>query len=262
MTTTAYSITQSGRYEPFDIQVARGQISWHRSVIIFGYNPDVDTSEETVWPDGGVVLHGQAASILKVSSSSASDGSLGVGARTILISGLDASFNEISETVTLDGTTAIDTVKTYIAINDITVESVGSTGHNVGDINIGTGTVTAGVPAVLWDLIGATNNQRTTGHYTIPAGYTGYMAQGMFSVGQVSGSTSVTGKLKVTDNVANISRVGAIVTLNNGTADFHFPYPFVLPEKFCVGATAVGSSANNSVSTMFNIVLIKNDAST
>jgi len=256
------SITRTGTHEPFELQVSRGQIPWHRSVIVFGYNPDVDTAEESVWPDGGVVPHGQSASVLKVSSTSASDTSAGDGARTVLIQGLDADFKEISETVVLAGQTEVLTTKSYVAINNLVVLTVGSTGHNVGDINVGTGTVTAGVPAVLWDLIAPTYNERTTGHYTIPAGYTGYMHTGIFTAGQTSGSTSITGFLKITDNVNSITRVGAVVTINNGSVQYDFPYPLVIPEKFCLGATADGSSSNNSVSSMFGILLIKNDAGT
>jgi hypothetical protein len=262
MGTTAYSITQSGRYEPFNLQVARGQITNHRAISVFGYNGDVDTTEESVWPADGKIPHGQSASILKVSSSSASDASGDVGARTVLIEGLDANFNEVSETVILNGQTAVNTTLSYVAINNLLVMSVGTSDHNVGDINVGTGDVTAGVPAVLFDLIAATYNQRTTGHYTVPAGYTAYLEVGIFSAGQASGSTSVTGKILVTDNVSDIQRVGSIVTLNNGSVQFNFSYPILIPERSCIGATAVGTANNNSASSYFNILLIKNDAST
>lgn len=57
----AYSITASGRYEPFGLQVSRGQIMGHRAVTVFGYNADVDTSEETIWTGGGILAHPAAA---------------------------------------------------------------------------------------------------------------------------------------------------------------------------------------------------------
>ena len=44
------SISQVGTVEPFELQVSRGQIPGHRSVSVFGYNPDVDTTRVTVWP--------------------------------------------------------------------------------------------------------------------------------------------------------------------------------------------------------------------
>lgn len=251
------SISQAGRSEPFALQVSRGQIESHRSITVFGYNSDLDQTEESVWPDGGSVPHGLAASVLEVSSTSASDASAGVGARTVLIEGLDANYAEISEVVTLNGQTAVTTTKTYKAINNMMVLTVGSTAHNVGAINIGTGTVTAGVPAVLWDLIGATYNQRTTGHYTVPAGYTAYLTVGIFTAGQLSGTSAVTGKLKIGDT-NGVVRVGAVTTLNNGSVQYDFVYPIAVPEKYCIGASAIGADNNNFVSSMFNIVLIKN----
>ena len=259
MTTPYVSQTQYGKNEEFTLQVARGLIPGHSVVTVFGYNPDVDTSEEAVWPNGGTVPHPTVASVLKVSSTDAADASpSGTGARSVLITGLNASYDQISETVVLSGQTAVNTVNSYLYVNGLTVTSVGSGGANAGDINVGTGTVTDGVPAVLYDMIAIGYNNRTTGHYCVPAGYTGYLVHGLFTAGQASGSTSITGKLLVHSPGDNIVRVGAITTLNNGVVQYMFNYPTAIPEKNCVGATAIGSANNNSVSSMFNICLIKN----
>jgi len=253
------SQTKYGKDENFSLQVARGLIPGHSAITVFGYNPDVDTSEESVWPNGGTVPHPTAASVLKVSSTDAADASpSGTGARTVLITGLNGSFNEVSETIVLNGQTAVNTVNSYLYVNGLTVTSVGSGGANAGDINVGTGTVTAGVPAVLYDMIAIGYNNRTTGHYCVPAGYTAFLVHGLFTAGQASGSTSITGKLLVHSPDDNIVRVGAITTLNNGVVQYMFNYPTAIPEKSCVGATAIGSANNNSVSSMFNICLIKN----
>lgn len=257
-TSVVSSVSRLGKYEPFNLQVSRGQITMHTPIIIFGYNPDVDTSEESVWPDGGTVPHPTVASVLKVSSSDANDTSAGTGARTVFIKGLDGDYNEVSETVTLNGQTAVNTTNSYLYVNHFYVATVGSGGSNAGNINAGTGVVTAGVPAVLYDIIAIGYNNRTTAHYCVPAGYTGYMMQGQFSSGQASGSTSVTGFLKQ-HGTDNILRVGAVATVNNGTADFTFELPYIIPEKNCVGAIAIGAAANNAVSAYFNILLIKNN---
>jgi hypothetical protein len=111
------SITQVGTYEPFELQVARGQITGHEVINIFGYNPDVDTSEESVWPDGGTIPHPTTASVLKISSSSANDTSAGTGARTVAIFWVDADYNEVSESVILDGQTPVNTGYSYLYIN-------------------------------------------------------------------------------------------------------------------------------------------------
>ena len=255
--TSYVSQSQYGKIEDFSLQIARGQIQGHTGVIVFGYNPDVDTSTESVWPDGGVVPHPTVAAVLSVSSSSANDTSAGTGARTVFIEGLDSGYNTISETVTLNGQTAVSTSGSYLYVNQLYVTSAGSSGHNEGNINVGTGTVTAGVPAVLYDIIAATYNTRTTAHYCVPAGYTGYMVNGVFTAGQASGSTSITATLNQ-HGPDGLVRVGAVTTINNGSVQYDFSPPYVIPEKNCVGAQAYGSAANNSVSTYFNIILIKN----
>ena len=257
MTTPYISQTQYGKNEVFGLQVSRGQIQGHTAVIVFGYNPDVDTAEESVWPDGGTVPHPTVASVLKVSSSSANDTSAGTGARTVYIEGLNGDYAVVSETITLNGQTAVNTVNSYLYVNSFYVVTAGSGGANAGDINVGTGVVTAGVPAVLYDIIATGYNSRTTGHYCVPAGYTAYMVQGLFSAGQASGTTAVTGFLKQ-HGPDGILRVGAVSTVNNSAADYLFETPYMIPEKNCVGASAIGAASNNAVSSYFNIILIKN----
>lgn len=256
--TTYISQTQYGKNEDFALQVARGQVQGHTVVNIFGYNSDVDTSEESIWPDGGTIPHPTVASVLTISSSSASDTSAGTGARTVRVEGLDGNYNVVSETVTLNGQTAVDTTNSYLYINSFYVITTGSGGVNAGNINAGTGTVTAGVPAVLYDIIATGYNNRTTGHYCVPAGYTGYMTSGIITTGQVSGSTSVTAFLKQ-HGPDGVLRVGAVSTLNNGSVQYDFSPPYIIPQKNCVGASVIGSAANNSASSFFNIILVKND---
>jgi hypothetical protein len=252
-----FSISQNKRTEPFNLQVARGQIAQHQSVVVFGYNSDVDTSIETVWPYGGILTFPSAALQMKVSSDSANDTAAGTGARTVYIEGLDANHAVISETVTLNGQTAVLTTQSFLHVNNCYVATAGSGKSAAGSIYIGTGTVTAGVPATVYDVILLDYNARITGSYTVPAGYTAYLEQGLFSAGQVSGSNAVTGRL-VTRGEDDIRRTAAIVTLNNGAADYSFEYPVSIPEKTTIEAQAVGAAVNNACSSMFILVLVKN----
>lgn len=257
MTTILSSITRQGTFEPFGLQVARGQIQGHSVIQVFGYNPDVDTSEESVWPADGVVPHPTVAAVLKISSSSANDTAAGTGARTVFIEGVNGDYNVVSDTITLDGQTAVNTVNEYLFVNRFFVLTAGSGGKNAGNINAGTGVVTSGVPAVLYDLIGTGNNNRTTAHYCVPAGFTGYMTQGIATAGKTSGSHEVTVKLQQ-HAPAGLVLTGAIVTLSSSVAQYDFDPAYPIPQKNCVGATAIGSSTDNSVSAFFNIILVKN----
>lgn len=237
---------------PFYERVAQGLVPGYSSFSVFGYNPDLDTSEESVWPDGGTVPHPTSASQLTVVSTNAADDGdpVGTGARTVFIEGLDNDYAVVSETLTLNGTTGVTTTNSYLYVNQFYVATVGTSGGNVGEITAKQGTT-------LYDIIAAGNNQRTTGHYCVPAGYSAFLNVGTFTAGQASGSTSVTGYLR-SHGPDGIERVVAVTTLNNGSAQFDFVNPVRIPEKTCIGATGIGSANNNSVSSMFNIMLVRN----
>jgi len=252
------SVSRLGRTEPFWLQISRGQISWHRAVTVFGYNPDIDTSEELVWPDGATISSSETAVTLKISSNNANDTSAGTGARTVLITGLDGSHNEVSETVTLNGTTEVNSANTYTHVNSMSILTVGSGGSNAGHVYAGTGTVTLGVPANIFNLIETGFNQSTTASYTIPAGYTGYKVNGGISSGQAGGSNCVTGKLVIVDP-NGVTRVAAVNAMNNGFSQYDFTLPLQIPAMYTVQARAVGSSTNNIVAANFQILLVKND---
>ena len=251
------SISQNNTSELFELQVSRGQIPGHRAVTVFGYNADVDQTMETVWPYGGLLAFPTTALQMSVSSDNANDTSGGTGARTIYIEGLNASHAVVFETVTLAGLTAVTTVNSYLHINQAYVATAGSGDSAAGSIYIGTGTVTAGVPATVYDIIQFDYNTRVTGSYTVPAGHTGYISQGLFSSGQASGSGPVTGRL-MTRGIDDIRRTAAIVTINNGAADYVFEYPVAVPEKTTLEAQAIGTGNNNACSSMFILVLVEN----
>jgi hypothetical protein len=257
MTTPYVSQTQYGKNELFELQVARGQIQGHRNVTVFGFNPDVDTAQVSVWPLPSLITFPAAALQMTVSSTSADDTAAGTGARTVVVQGLDANYNEVTETVTMNGQTAVTMSASLLRVNYAYVATAGSGNSAAGDIYIGTGTVTAGVPATTYDIIKFDYNNTTTGSYTVPASYTAYVSQGLFSAGQTGGSNQVQGRL-LTRGTNNIRMTAAITSLNNGVADYVFEYPLAVPEKTTIEATAIGSSTNNAVSSMFILLLVKN----
>jgi len=80
-------------------------------------------------------------------STSANDSAAGTGARTVVITYLDdTGAGPFAETVTLNGTTAVNTVNNNICfIESIAVATVGSNGSNVGTLNLYTGTGATGI---------------------------------------------------------------------------------------------------------------------
>lgn len=242
---------------PYELLIAQGKIADSEIRHVFGYNPDVDSGvEETVWTAGGVYVHLDTPAIMSVSSTSTSDTSAGVGARQVYIVGINSTGGEVTETVTLDGQTAVSTTHTYTAIQTIQVVSVGSSTYNVGNIFLGTGTVTSGVPANVFGHVLATENQSMMGHFTVPAGYTGYLIKGSISSGTENANSYITGRLKIKTN--DIIYTGAIVSFSRGGSAFDFTYPIKITETSCITATATSTGNNEAVSSYFQVLLIKN----
>lgn len=106
-----------------------------------------------------------------IASASANDTAAGTGARTVRITYLTATFTgPFTETVTLNGTTYVNTVATNICyIEQIEVITAGSTGSNVGIITLKAATAGGGATIV---TINATNNQTFIPIHYVPTGKT------------------------------------------------------------------------------------------
>jgi hypothetical protein len=122
-----------------------------------------------------------------IASASANDTSAGTGARTVIITYLDSTgAGPYTETVTLNGTSYVNTVATNICfIEHIKVATVGSTGSNVGILTLKA--ATAGGGATI-GTINAADNQTFWAHHYTPLGKTTYISG--FSV---NSSSTVTG---------------------------------------------------------------------
>src|SRR5512137_2392684 len=120
------SATRQGAYEPFDLQVARGQVDGHSTVNIYGYQPSVGTTSIPVWENATAYTYPVAAAVMYLSGSNGDTAQIN-------IVGLDANYAPISETVTLNGTTPVATTKSFLRINSMFV-SVGSATNPAGAV--------------------------------------------------------------------------------------------------------------------------------
>lgn len=187
------SITRAGAYEPFDLQVARGQIAGHSTVSIFGYQPSIGTSSIAVWENASAYTFPASASTMTVASNSSTD-----NGATVLVIGLDANWNQISETVTI-ATGGTTTVNSYLRINNLflTAPASGQT-TNVGQITIKVSTTTYGQINV---GIGKSQNA----WYSVPANYEFYLDQV-----EINTSNSYTGSVIITYNVQATNNVTGV----------------------------------------------------
>ncbi len=155
------SRTEDDRSEPFELQVARGLIKGHSLVNIFGYQPAVNSEFVPIWENNAVYTYPPAATIMQMVSSSASDTAVAVR-----IFGLNASYEAITEIVTLDGTTPVSTVGSYFRINSLVTVA----GNAVGNLTLSAAGVTYGKINV-----GVGRSQMSL--YSVPAGYSFYLTR-------------------------------------------------------------------------------------
>lgn len=164
------SVTRAGRIEPFDLQVARNQIMGHSTVNIYGVNAAIGTSYATVWEIGNTTAYAFPASAASMNLASSVNTGADKTGTTVLIQGLDSTYTAISETLTLNGTTAVATVKSYLRINSISIASVTNSTMPTGTITLKDSTNTT-----TYAQITAGNGRSQMSLYTVPAGYTFYL---------------------------------------------------------------------------------------
>ena len=250
-------------FEPFELQVARRQITFHEAFCQFGINTNVATSNETVWiGSSGIYAFPTAASVMKISSSSNDDDAAGTGARTVLINGLNANYDPVAEIVALDGQTAVNTTNSYIRVNKMVVLTAGTGGTSVGSIYAGTGNVNSGVPDVVVNQTGVLANETESSFYTVPAGYTAFINAWTMSSGNTTADewTRFTLRIRPFGGVFGIKAQYHIA--GSGIYECMAVYPLPVPEKADIDVLAATSDGTASVSSQLQIVLIKNDSQT
>lgn len=257
MATTISSVTRQGAYEPFELQVSRGQIQGHTAFCQFGINGAVGTSLETVWVGGGTYSFPTSATTTTISSSSADDTSAGTGAQTVLVEGVDATYARVSETASLNGQTGVNLTNQYLRVNRMTILTAGSGGTSAGSIYVGTGTVTTGVPAVILNRTGTSSNESESAFYTVPDGYSAYITRWTMSSSNPTANTATRFVLRVRP-YGGVFGYKAVYNLpGNGIYECEAAFPLPLPEKTDLEIMSLTSADSAYVSTQLQIVLIK-----
>jgi hypothetical protein len=246
---TYSSVTRVGAYEPFELQVARGQIAGHTAISIFGYSTTVgSTALGPLWEgltlSGGAYAYPGSAAPLVLVSDSASDTS----ALSVRIEGLGAGFVPLTETIALNGTSNVTTTNSFLRINVMSTTN----GLNVGNI-------TAKISSTTYAKINAGIGQTQMSLYTVPAGYTFYLSY--IQADASIGFTSSNYMKYVEYNKDNVS--GEVNNLNQTTfvQSLNIPYAFSLPhtEKTDIQFQVVANTGSPFISNIYvGGILIKN----
>lgn len=158
------SLTANSIYDAIDM----GLVAGARVAQAHGF-VGVNTAADRVPVRFGTYVEPPTAAQRSIGSTNANDTAAGTGARKVKLTYYDGSLNgPYEETVTLNGTTAVDTVATDIRfIEGMEVVEVGSTGSNQGLIVLRNGTGGAGPTRA---TIPATYMNTFWAHHYVPTG--------------------------------------------------------------------------------------------
>lgn len=185
-----------------------------------------------------------------INSTSASDTSAGIGARTVKITYLDSNGNgPYTEIVTLNGTTAVNTVATNIAlIEKMEVQTVGSNGGNVGTIQLWTTTAGGGS---IWASILAGDNQTYWAHHYVPTGKHSHIVSIRAASTGINGSLTINTLNPLNNTVPQRSIAGTLRYLNF-TNTMGFSVPLIIPGPAIIFLNArMDSSAGTTTFASF-----------
>ena len=233
--------------EQFDLNVARGKVRGASTIHKFGATPSQSiNTTASVWDKGDTLYPWSAfdtAGVLVVAQVGSDD-----NGKTLTVEGLDDDFNIISEDFTLSSSGTVTGTETFKRV----YRGYLSDGGNVGEIN-----VSRGGTQVLRIIAGA--GQTLMAVYTVPAGYTGYLYQGIASA---QSGADATGFMYARYNtVGTAFRVAHTfeVAGDGGPYNYNFAFPQELSEKTDIDVRLTTRSNNGRFTAAFDILLIKNE---
>lgn len=236
----------------FYFDVANRNYPHHSVRTVFGIGTST-TNLSTVWNNGSMYSYPASAITMTVSSSSATDVYESGGAEIVQIEGLNANWDTVTEQVQMNGRTAVTTTNSYIRINSMNViQGV----LNVGNIYIGTGTVTTGEPANVYGEIVATYGSSLQSFYSVPRNHTAYMINGSIACGTTASNKYVTASLLLRP-FGKVLTTAMITTLATGQNSYQFNAPIRIEGKSDIEARTKSSSGTDSVATHYQIVLVR-----
>lgn len=213
---------------PWLHEVILGNVPNYKAIQLVFHSNHVDTIERTIIDLAATdtTLPTTSAQV-KVSSTSANDTAAGTGARTVRIEYLDSNYITGYETVILNGQTAVTTTASMFRIQSIIVITAGSSRTNVGTVYVGSGTVTAGVPAVVYNACVEQDGQSMTGIYTLEAGWT---AVNYAFIGSVTSTQYLRARFSTQDS-SGIIRTGQEFPMSGNSIATDQIISVLIPEK-------------------------------
>lgn len=266
------NVTEDGDLSVSDnstgLAIAEGNVTGKTFIHKFGQTPDFDTGDGfvTIWDgadDGNIdqmnYVFSTTADIDSISSN-ASD------YQNIEVQGLDANYDVVTQTVTLNGTTRVALSTSLIRVFRMkNIGTVDLSGYVYCYVN---SAITGGVPndsTKVRAVIQADNNQTLMAVYTIPNGKTGYMRDWYAAASNATGgffATDGTSTVKVKarpfGQVFQLKHISSLKSDGTGHIQHKYEEPEVFQAKTDIIMECNTSVNGSSVAGGFDIVLEDN----
>jgi len=247
----------SVRPTDFRAEIGGSRRQGFTSVLAFGFNNDVDIGTEVIRSTGGTFGYVPSAETLSIVSTDANDTSAGTGARYVQIRGVDANWNEKTETITMTGTTPVVTVSTWMGINRLTVLSSGTGKKNAGTITVtssGTATIMSSIS------VGVSLSQQLA--YFIPANHNLFIEWAYFNATKLTGggvpNITITAKLyTAAGNTEYDVLIDGIDTAKDNHVQIDFTEYLRVTEKSVIWFTATTDVNDTAIRGRFSGMLIR-----
>ena len=234
------------RLPNFGLGVAKGQFQNISHVHKFGAVPAMSVNTTgTIWDINDTLYPWSAfatAGTLTLTRASASD-----AGKVVTVVGLNATYDQITENVTLTAESGNVTTNSFIRV----FRAYMTTGSNIGNIDIIRGATTVA-------RINASKSQTLMAIYTVPAGHTAYLLQGTASC---QAGADATGDMFIRYFGEASFRVGHSFELSGNGGQYLHPFivPIKIPQKSDIDVRALVRSNNARVTAAFDLLLDKDD---
>ena len=234
----------------FDMMVSGGYVSDHSFNHKFGAVPSMSVNTTgTVWDVDDTLYPWTALdtpAVVNVERNDPADNGL-----MVTVQGLDENYEPAEDTIEITGADQTGT-QLFRRVNRAFVTDGSST--NAGNIDIEAGA--AGGTTVA--RITALQGQTLMACYTVPAGKTGYLYQGVCTA---EASADGTGSMMVRYFGQDTFRIGHTFEVSGAGGEYHydFAFPIPIPEKSDIDVRITTRSNNGRYTAAFDILLVDNE---
>jgi len=221
------------------LNIARGLVKGTSVRNIFGYNSSVNNAFKPLWELESVYTYPTQNLTMDVVSTNTNDTDV-----TVKIVGLDSDYNELSETLTLNGTSTVTSNNEYFRINDV----ITIAGNADGNVNVTNSSVT-------YARIRAGDGRNQASIYTVPANTCFYLYRIDGFSATASGSQYVVFRNEVTNSSNVTFRVAETTFINQMNIQRRLPFKY--DAKSDIQFQCKSSASTNEVGVFGEGILIK-----